>query len=245
MKITHRRLFSALLFVPCLVASSTWAVTVGQVDTFEDGTTQGWIAGVLGAVHPVPPANALGGPAGANDNYLVLTSLGGSGPGARLSAMNLSQWSGNYIAAGVSSVSMDLINLGSTDLALRLVFEDPMAGPPTNIAFSKNAFLLPAGGGWTQAVFSIGLADLQAGFGDVGTALMNTTVMRLYHSDTANFPNPISPIAPIVAQLGVDNIQAGAGTGPSVPEHGSTAMLLLPVLLTAGYVRRRISVSGK
>src|SRR5690606_36110512 len=97
-------------------------------------------------------------------------------------------------------------------LALRLVFEDPTIGPPTNIAFSKNAFLLPAGGGWTHAVFSVGLSDLQAGLGDVGTALMNTTAIRLYHSDTANFPNPVAPIAAIVAQLGVDNIQAGGGT---------------------------------
>jgi hypothetical protein len=75
MKTTPCRFFSALVFIPCLIASSSWAVTVGQVDTFEDGTTQGWVAGVLGAVHPVPPANALGGPAGANDNYLLLTSL--------------------------------------------------------------------------------------------------------------------------------------------------------------------------
>jgi hypothetical protein len=178
----------------------------------------------------------LGGPAGAADNFLRLTALGGTGPGARLSVLNLSQWTGNYIAAGINSIAMDLVNLGNTDLSLRLAFEDPISGPPANIAFSQTAIFLPAGGGWTHAVFPIGISDLQAGLGDIGTALMNTTAIRLYHSPAANFPNPILPIESIVAVLGVDNVQAG---GRTVPERGSTAILLLSALLSAGYIKRR------
>jgi len=244
MKKMHRHLFAGQLFFTFLAASSTWAVTIGQIDTFENGTTQGWIAGVaMGAPHPAPPANVLGGPAGATDHFLQLTSFGGNSPGARLSVLNLSQWAGNYITSGITSISMDLRNLGNTDLALRLAFEDPTGGPPSNVAFSKNAILLPASGGWVHAVFPIGLSDLQAGLGSVSTALMNTTAIRLYHSDIPNFPNPVFPIAPITARLGVDNIQAASATSTRVPENGSTAVLLVPALLTIGYLKRRATAS--
>ena len=241
MKAILRRFLAPASVASLLTTSAVAAVAVGQIDTFEDGTTQGWVAGVgTGAIHPAPPANSLGGPAGASDNFLLLTSLGVAGSGGRLSVLNLSQWSGNYIAAGVSSISMDLINLGNTDLSLRLLFEDPTVGPPENIAFSQNAFVLPAGGGWTHAVFPVGVSDLQAGLGDVTTALTNTTAIRLYHSVAPAFPNPVVPIAPIAALVGVDNIQAQG----SVPDAGSTALLLLPALLAAGWLQRRRRVLG-
>ena len=234
--------FLLTLIIASFLTSHAFAVTVGQIDTFEDGTTQGWFAGGLGlgAVHPFPPANALGGPAGASDNFLLLTSLGGSGAGGRLNVLNTSQWTGNYFAAGVSSIAMDLRNFGETDLSLRLVFEDPTVGPPTNIAFSQTAIFLPAGGGWTHAVFPIGVSDLQAGLGNIDSAMMNATAIRLYHSPSANFPNPIFPITPVLALLGADNIQAG---GRSVPDGGSTAILLLTSLLTAGFINRRASAA--
>jgi len=226
-------LVANFLSVPC-----TWAVSVGQIDTFEDGTTQGWMvsAGPNDGAHPAPPANVLGGPAGASDNFLLLTAVGGSGAGSRLTVLNLSQWSGNYLSAGVGSITMDLRNLGSTDLALRLSFEDPLGGPPTNIAFSKHAILLPAGGVWTTAVFPIGVSDLLSGLGDANSALMNTTVIRLYHSTDPLFPGGTPAIPPIVAQLGVDNIRAGS----SVPDGGSTALLLFLATLTTFLFRPRI-----
>lgn len=201
------------------------AVSVGQIDNFEDGTTQNWTAGLLGAPHPAPPVNvASGGPGGAGDNFLRLTSVGGGGPGSRLSAINFNgQWSGDYIGAGVASISMDLRNLGDSDLFLRLVLSDPVAGPPANMAFSTTPVFLPAGSGWTSVVFPLGISDLGTGLGDIETALRNTTELRIYHSQAANAPNPVAPIAPILAQLGVDNIQARGG---AVPEAGSSALLL-------------------
>src|SRR5688500_14521637 len=91
MNTMHCGFSAAVLIVAFLSAPNAWAVTLGQIDTFEDGTTQGWIGG-LGIMgnHPTPPANALGGLAGPNDNYLRLTSIGGGGPGGRLSVLNLS-----------------------------------------------------------------------------------------------------------------------------------------------------------
>jgi hypothetical protein len=125
---------------------------------------------------------------------------------------------GDYIIAGVNAIAMDLINLGSSDLSMRLSFADPIAGPPTNLAFSTESILLPAGGGWTPVIFPITPSDLTAGIGNVTAALTNATEMRIFHSELAQFPGPA-----IVAQLGVDNIEATSAS--PVPE--PCTMLLL------------------
>lgn len=225
-----RRLFFTASFSGLLLASGqpTHALSVGQIDDFQDGTTQGWTVSVgpIGGVHPAPPANvATGGPAGAGDNFLMLTSVGGASAGSRLTALNLmTQWAGNYIAAGIHSITMDVRNFGISDLSLRLVFEDPTVGPPSNIAFSADPVLVPGGSDWMSISFPIDPAFLLAGLGDVTTALMNTTLLRLYHSPEDNFPNPVAPISAVVTELGVDNIRA-VGTATSVPDQNSTALL--------------------
>lgn len=99
-----------------IALSAAQAATIGQIDTFEDGTTQGWTVGLLGAVHPAPPANvADGGPLGAGDNYLALTSLGGSGAGSKLVVLNPAQWAGDYLTLGLTTITMDLRNSGTTE----------------------------------------------------------------------------------------------------------------------------------
>jgi hypothetical protein len=136
---------------------------------------------------------------------------------------------------------MDVRNLGTTDLHLRLVFSDPLVGPPANVAFSTDPILLPAAGDWTSIVFPLGISDLTAGLGSVETALKNATELRIYHSVDPNFPNPANPIPSIVALLGVDNIQARAA---SVPESVSTGMLLAFGSLGLLLARRRRGVKA-
>lgn len=211
--------------------ASAAPIFAGQQDTFEDGTTQGWVVSPLGASHPAPPANVpTGGPAGADDNYLLVRSVGGTGPGSRLTVINPVQWAGDYLAGGVGSISMDLINLGTTDLSLRLLFEDPAGGPPTHVAVSTVPLLLVAGSGWVHATFNIALGDLTALVGDASAALSGTTAFRLFHSEAIGFPGPS-----VVASLGVDNITAEAGA--AVPEPAS--LLLMGTGLAAAWVRRR------
>jgi hypothetical protein len=215
------------------MAAPVFAVSIGLADTFEDGTTQGWTANPLGmGSHPEPPANVGGGgPDGGDDNYLRITAFGGQGAGSHLTALNSAQWAGDYFSAGITAIKMDVINLGTTDLFLRLMFEDPTVGPPENIAFSSDPVVLSAGSGWTPVAFSTRPAQLTAGLGDVLTALSNTTFLRLYHSVNDNFPNPINPIDAVVGQLGFDNITA-------VPEP-ATVLLFVGGLTVCAMRRRR------
>jgi hypothetical protein len=215
-----KQLTSAIAILVFLItASVTHALTVGQVDTFEDGTTQNWVINLLGLGSPPPeslPVNVpTGGPAGLDDNFLRLTSLGTGGPGGRLTAINfMSQWMGDYLAAGISGITMDVNNLGTTDLALRLLFENPQVGPPTDVAISQNPIIVPAGSGWISVLFPIKVSDLLALDGTVQNALGGATAIRIFHGIDPVFPGP-----DVVAQLGVDNIQA-------VPEPGAPLWLL-------------------
>lgn len=215
------------------------ASAVAQVNDFEDGTTQGWQTNLLGfggAPQPIVVAGGLGGP---DDHYLLATSFGGSGPGSRLTIINPTGWAGDYLANDVTGFSARVINLGSSDLYLRLMFEDPGAmTPPNNIAYSDDAFFLPAGGGWTEAFFSASPAALLAGLGTVEGALANTTTLRLYHSFADAFPNPGLGTQPVVAHLGLDDFRA-VGGGGAVPEPSTWALLIAGFALAARALRSR------
>lgn len=206
-----------------LCALPVCAVTIGQVDDFEDGTTQGWEINSLGFGSPaiLPVNESTGGPAGANDNYLKLGSSGASGSGSRLVVNNLSaQWAGNYTSVGLTAISMDLRNLGTTDLAIRLLLENPDGGPPSDVA-TTGAIVLPSGGAWTNVEFDISPGALVALLGGVDALLANVTMLRIYHSDAAEFPGPS-----VVAALGVDNITA-LGVQQPVPEPGTVVCVAL------------------
>jgi hypothetical protein len=219
-------LISALSFA--LSVDSAQAVAIGQIDDFEDGTTQGWMVNLLGmGSHPAPPANVpTGGPNGAGDSFLQLTGVGGVGSCNRLVAVNLAQWAGDYTAAGISIITVDLINLGSADLDIRLYLENPMGGPPTDDAVT-DAFFLPAGGGWTSATFNVTAGALNVLNGDLNTLLSNVTALRIIHGPAVEFPP-----APVVGVLGVDNITA------ALPEPSSVLLLGLGIAALA-LVRRR------
>lgn len=233
MKISGRFFCILLLIAALLPVTPAAAVSLGQTDDFEDGTTQGWQINLLG--FGSPPAEALpknilsGGPAGVDDNYLQLTSVGGAGAGSRLTVLNFgAQWAGDYIAAGVGAISMDVYNLGNSDLLLRLLVSDPTIGPPQNVAFSTLPVLVPAGSGWMNVIFPLTPADLTAGLGSVLTALTGATELRIFHNPDPGFPGPA-----VVAQLGVDNITA-------VPLPPTALLLLGSGLLTLAVGRQKV-----
>jgi PEP-CTERM motif len=210
-----RRILLGVIWASCIATvlfspQPSKAVTIGQVDTFEDGTALGWF---VPAPSPNPPGNeSTGGPAGAGDAFLMLTANGQPSAGGRLSVLNETQWSGNYLAAGVGLIQMNLYNFGPSDLYLRLLFEDlpPASGsPPINLALSAQAVFVPANSGWMTAYFPITPADLiMETYGTVTGALSETDTLRIFHNPDPFFPGPGVGIPPVNAALGVDNITA-------------------------------------
>lgn len=219
------------------VAGSLDAVAITQVDTFEDGTTLGWF---VPGLSPNPPVNVVtGGPAGAGDAYLRLVAAGGVGAGSRLSVLNESQWTGNYLAAGITAIRMDVNNFGPEDVSLRLLFEDlgALLGPPINLALSAVPVVVPANSGWRTVYFPIAPADLVVEtFGTVVGALTDTNALRIFHNPSPRFPGPGIGIPTVNVTLGADNIAAiGA-----VPEPGTWGLLAGGFLLLLSRWRGRV-----
>lgn len=225
----------SIVFCSLMLPAAGSAVSVGQADNFEDGTTQNWGVGHFGATPPAPPVNVpTGGPAGESDNYLLLTAIPSDVidvPGSRLVVINDIQWAGNYPASGVGAITMDLNNLSSTDLFLRILLADPSDPlPPNNIAVSSVPVFVPAGSGWTFGVFPIGPGNLTALKGDVNAALANATEIRIFHNPVAGFPPP--PVL-VETQLGVDNIAAHPSLLPVCRPQTDTLTVTKAVFRTA------------
>lgn len=229
-------LLALSLFALTLNQPMIFAITVGQLDTFEDGTTQGWTVGnpTFGSPSPAAPVNvSANGPGGIDDNFLMTTAFGYDGPGSRYSIFNLSQWAGDYSSAGVASIQMQVRNFGETDLQLRLaLFDGGVTSAPNHLVISEDALLVPSGSGWLLLTFSLDPDALLAILGDTDSALSHVTQLRLFHNPDPTFLGPPSSIPAINASLGIDNIRANGPSTVAVPEVGSS-MPLLGLGLTA------------
>jgi PEP-CTERM motif len=228
----------AAIAIATAIAHPAAAVSLGEIDNFS-ASAEGWFTGggPMGVPLTFAPVSPNGGPGGIGDAYMELESTGASGPGSRLVVINADQWTGNYIAAGITAIEMDVRNFGSSDLTLRLLFEDPAGAPPENMAVTTVGKSLPAGSGWTHVTFSISPGDLTAINGDVTAALSGTTFFRLFHNVPAAF-GPVTGPDAIAATLGVDNISA-------VPEPAALASMLagLGLIGVHAWIRRRRNVA--
>ena len=219
-----------LLVLFLLLPTPAAALPLG-VDDFEDLTTQGWHVG--DPAHPAPPAVvASGGPAGVGDAYLQLTAVGGTGPGSRLSVLNLSQWTGDFTDVG--AIAMDANNFGPSDVVLRLLFVNfpDTPGPPTDVAWTVAPVQVAADTGWTSVLFNLSPANLFAPFGSVVGALSDVDELRIFHSVAPAFGGPSVGAEPVVATVGIDNIQV-------VPEPSTLVLLLSGLGIAARRARRR------
>lgn len=184
-----------------LSISTALAVIPNQSDNFEDGTTQGWGSG---ANNPNPPTNiTFGGPDGAEDNYLLATATGGAGAGSKLVIINSIQWTGDYVAAGVQSISMYIKNFGNTTISLRIAFRGPGGD-----FWSVNPEVVAASSDWQPIVFSVQPANLTGGT-NVNSTLSGVTQVRILHSVTGGFIGDA-----VVAQIGLDNVTAASQPVP-------------------------------
>ncbi len=176
------------------------AIFPGQLEDFQAGNAGGW----TGAPRTVVGSGQLGG----SDLFLRVTSTGGAGAGSRLVLHQNNVWTGDYTANGVTAISADFINLGSTNLQIRLGIFGSGGGWASTASVA-----LPAGGGWRTIRLSVLPADLSAvgPATDVDQTLSNVSALRLFHSTVPAFGNNFvagSSPAPIAAQIGIDNIAA-------------------------------------
>lgn len=132
-----------------------WSITAGQIDDFQDGTTQGWS---VGGTPPVPPMNvSSGGPEGVGDAYLELNSHGGAGAGSRLAVDNAVQWTDDYLNGGFTHIVIDASLFSSPSVSLRLALSGPGG------AFvSADPVVVPSFTNWQLIEFSLDPADLIA-----------------------------------------------------------------------------------
>ena len=206
-----------LVLLALLSAPTAHAITAGEVDDFEDGTTEGWHHGTPSV--DAPRNTATGGPAGAGDGFLSVSSGDPEGS-PRLVALAGAQWLGNYTAAGITTVALQVNNLGPTSLALRF----GVCGPGG--AWVTSAVTLSTGSGWTPIQLAVGAADLiSAGLSnacapgtDAAATLAGVTEARLLSAAVAGYRGD-----QIVALLGMDNVQAVAAMASTSTTTSSTS----------------------
>lgn len=179
------------------LAAPAQAVTLGQIETFDSGEAM-WSGSSWAS---------SGGPAGANDAYLVAGSnLWESG----IYALTRT-WDGDYVAAGIDAVEADLINLGTTDLNIRLYFYT--ASPSLTGRFvSIPSFGLAPGQGWQHVRFGLSSSEMTP---DPFAALHVVSAIGFAHQLS---PTEIGA-TPAIGMFGIDNITL-------VPEPASPGLLL-------------------
>lgn len=177
-------------------------IALGQTDTFEDGFTANWNGSPFA---PYQPTNiSTGGPLGVGDHYLRVQSNGASQSGGKLAMYNSFQWAGNYSAAGVRVVEMDIKNFGSTALLMR----PTMFGIEGTRYTSSNAFSysLPINSGWRHATFFLtSEAMVQVYLDELFPDVARNNQQLLFRHQAGN-PDPYG--TSVVAHVGFDNIHA-------------------------------------
>jgi hypothetical protein len=176
------------------------AISAGQTDTFQDGTTADWLNGGT-----MQPQNiSTGGPAGAGDRFMELTA-DGSGANGRLTVLNRTQWLGDYVATGVNEIDLDLNNFSDVTLSIRLAFKSgTFSGAPGYV--TTIAFTLAPNSGWQHAVFSI-TPGAMTGVGNPSAFATFFTAPAEFRIINASTTLDLNGDA-VTGQLGIDNIVA-------------------------------------
>ena len=189
------------------LTAAAWAVSPAEVDDFQDGTFENWTGGV--SLTNVPN----GGPLGLGDRYLNVSSFN------RLATYNINQWTGDYQAAGVLDIGVDMRNPNAEPLEMRIVLFSPNDTRYT----SATPHVVPGDSQWHHYVFSLRESDLIV-VQDLGTSygsLMTNMARLMFRYDDVGMAGG----TPYIGQMGIDNVTA------IVPEPSLAAAALLGVLV--------------
>jgi hypothetical protein len=201
---------AAILAVPL---SSRAQIVAGQVDTFQDGSTQHWSGSS-------PENVADAGPNGTGDNALFITAHGFQGPGGKLLAYNDGfQWDGNWTAAGVAQIAMDVRNPNQYPLMMRIGIAGPDGfggGGSLDTHVSTSPISVPADNAWHSITFPATAADfttMNEPF-NVAAALAGVSHFRILHNPQIAFVG-----ATVNGSFYVDNIRALAAAEPPTGDY--------------------------
>lgn len=191
------------LFFSVFMSAIVFAqVTAGQVDDFDTpADEQGWKHDDFGT-SPNPPSMQTVG--GIDANYLKNTSTGVGNSGSKFIMRNISQWVGDYISAGIESISMQVRNNSTVPVNLRWVIEDTFENSRWISTLSVD---VPASSGWVLVVLPITESNMtQTGnltptYNDVLSACNAVRIVSVAGS-------PSHQGDQIVADVDFDNIKA-------------------------------------
>ncbi|MGI9203971.1 MAG: hypothetical protein ACR2Q3_08170, partial [Woeseiaceae bacterium] len=190
---------AATLFVALIGFGSAHAVTLGQVDDFEDGTEQGWNEG---GTSPNPPFNVPdGGPDDIDDNFLRNDSSGNFGAGGKMAMFNTTQWAGDYVAAGIAEIRLDVRVISGPNANIRVGFQSTVG----ERYVSSLAVSVPSDGEWHSIVLPIEAPDLSqvGGVTSYNSVMTGVTQFRIFSSAGLQWQGD-----QLVMSLGVDNVSA-------------------------------------
>lgn len=177
--------FAAAMTLAALAAPSSWAIALGQVDDFEDGTTMHWRGNQT--------YNDLGeGQGGLDDNVLRVASF------VRMIAVSdftvdfqPTHWTGNYTSATVEQLSMNVRNPNAFPLQLFVgVSDDTISANGTGATYITDySITIPADNAWHSVRFSITASDFERSANNteiipIGAAQVLNDVyhLRIFHS---------------------------------------------------------------
>jgi hypothetical protein len=218
-------LLAALVTSACWLSAARPAAAVSSnlKDDFENGTTQGWSGSTTTNV-------ADAGPAGAGDNALLVSSSN------RILTHNTSQWLGNYTAAGVTQLALDVRNASQIELQLRIGIANGSFGPggDGDTYVSSSPIAVAADNAWHHIVFDVSPAAFSPHATNTNptpsaaAALASLTHLRILHNPSPNdFRGAVG-----AADFYLDNIQA-------IPEPAGGALAALAAAALAARRRRR------
>ena len=215
-----------LLFLLCtffVVKVLDAQVVGGQIDNFEDGTTQGWSDTSDTGFENI----STGGPDGVDDNYLKDTATGTNGAGSRLVIRSLgAEWSGNFTSEGVFSIRFNA-RAQINDLDLRI----SVTGPGGKFS-SANFVTVEAGSGWTLVIIPITASDFVSvsdgsGGGSPGTDI-DATLAAVSEMRILSNPNPAWRGEVIDAEMNLDNIAAVSSLSTDEFKNQNTEFTISP-----------------
>jgi hypothetical protein len=217
--------FAGLAAVVLSIGGRAAAVTLGTIDDFQMGTTAGWAGGATLS----NAANA--GPMGAGDGALSVAATSG-----RVAIVNTSQWTGDFAAAGIRQIVMDVRHANAFPLQLRIGLASGVVGSggSGDTYVSADAVAVANDGLWHRVALGLSAADFLPHPANsnpapsAAAALASVSHFRILHNPAANFLGANGP-----ATFFLDNIRA-------VPEPAGVCLWVAGMIaLGRGLGRRR------